>query len=101
MTGSKWSRIDNWETIGTDLTSPTSKSARNKRHPQAGHFDENSTYDQILEECYNLLKEIRPYSGIEAILIVLKFLFLSAKKIKWYRFFAASFKFDILLRFLN
>ena len=51
LTGLKWSRIHNWETIGIDLTSPKSKVARNKRHPQAGHFDENSTYDQILEEC--------------------------------------------------
>ncbi len=65
LTGLKWSRIHNWETIGLDLTSPKSKVARNKRHPQAGHFDENSTYDQILEECYNLLKEIRPYTGIQ------------------------------------
>jgi len=65
LTGLKWSRIHNWETIGIDLTSPKSKVARNKRHPQAGHFDENSTYDQILEECYNLLKEIRPYTGIQ------------------------------------
>ena len=65
LTGLKWSRIHNWETIGIDLTSPKSKVARNKRHPQAGHFDENSTYDQILEECYDLLKEIRPYTGIE------------------------------------
>ncbi len=65
LTGLKWSRIHNWETIGIDLTSPKSKVARNKRHPQAGHFDENSTYDQILEECYDLLKEIRPYTGIQ------------------------------------
>ena len=65
LTGLTWSRIDNWETIGLDLTSPTSKSARNKRHPQAGHFTTNSTYNDILKECYDLLKEIRPITGIE------------------------------------
>ena len=42
-----------------------SKAARNKRHPQAGHFNENSTYSEILEECYELLKEIRPLTGID------------------------------------
>jgi len=65
LTGLNWSRIHNWETIGIDLTSPTSKSARNKRHPQAGHFTEDSTYNDILKECYDLLKEIRPITGIQ------------------------------------
>ena len=65
LTGLKWSRIDNWETIGIDLTSPTSKSARNKRHPQAGHFTDKNTYSEILAECYDLLKEIRPITGIQ------------------------------------
>jgi len=65
LTDLTWSRIHNWETIGIDLTSPTSKSARNKRHPQAGHFTTNSTYNDILKECYDLLKEIRPITGIE------------------------------------
>ena len=65
LTGLKWDMIPNWETIGIDLTSPTSKSARNKRHPQAGHFTTKSTYNDILKECYDLLKEIRPITGIE------------------------------------
>jgi len=65
LTGLTWSRIHNWETIGLDLTSPTSKSARNKRHPQAGHFNEKNTYSEIIKECYDLLKEIRPITGIE------------------------------------
>ena len=65
LTGLTWSRIHNWETIGLDLTSPTSKSARNKRHPQAGHFTEKNTYSEIIKECYDLLKEIRPITGIE------------------------------------
>ena len=65
LTDLTWSRIHNWETIGLDLTSPTSKIARNKRHPQAGHFTENSTYNDILKECYDLLKEIRPITGIQ------------------------------------
>ena len=65
LTDLTWSRIHNWETIGLDLTSSTSKSARNKRHPQAGHFTTNSTYNDILRECYDLLKEIRPITGIE------------------------------------
>jgi len=65
LTDLTWSRIHNWETIGLDLTSSTSKSARNKRHPQAGHFTTNSTYNDILKECYDLLKEIRPITGIE------------------------------------
>jgi len=65
LTNLTWSRIHNWETIGLDLTSPTSKSARNKRHPQAGHFTTNSTYNDILKECYDLLKEIRPITGIQ------------------------------------
>ena len=65
LTGLNWSRIHNWETIGLDLTSPTSKSARNKRHPQAGHFTDKNTYSEILGECYDLLKEIRPITGIE------------------------------------
>ena len=65
LTGIKWWVVHNWETIGLDLTSPVSKAARNKRHPQAGHFNENSTYSEILEECYELLKEIRPLTGID------------------------------------
>ena len=65
LTGLKWSRIHDWETIGLDLTSSTSKSARNKRHPQAGHFTEKNTYSEIIKECYDLLKEIRPITGIE------------------------------------
>ena len=65
LTGIKWWVVHNWETIGLDLTSPVSKAARNKRHPQAGHFNENSTYSEILEECYELLKEIRPITGID------------------------------------
>jgi hypothetical protein len=65
LTGIKWWVVHNWETIGLDLTSSVSKSARNKRHPQAGHFDESSTYSEILEECYELLKEIRPITGID------------------------------------
>jgi len=65
LTGLKWSRIHDWETIGLDLTSPTSKSARNKRHPQAGHFSEKNTYSDVLKECYELLKEIRPITGID------------------------------------
>ncbi len=65
LTGLKWSRIHNWETIGIDLTSPTSKVARNKRHPQAGHFTDKNTYNDILGECYDLLKEIRSITGIE------------------------------------
>ena len=65
LTDLTWSRIHNWETIGLDLTSPTSKSARNKRHPQAGHFTDKNTYSEILEECYNLLAEIRPITGIQ------------------------------------
>jgi hypothetical protein len=65
LTGLKWSRIHNWETIGIDLTSPTSKSARNKRHPQAGHFTEKNNYSEIVGECYELLKDIRPITGIQ------------------------------------
>ena len=65
LTGKTWSRIHNWETIGLDLTSPKSKVARNKRHPQAGHFGTHSTYDDVLKECYDLLAEIRPYTGIQ------------------------------------
>ena len=65
LTGLEWSRIHDWETIGLDLTSRVSKVARNKRHPQAGHFSEDSTYSEILQECYELLKEIRPITKIE------------------------------------
>ena len=65
LTGLKWDTIPDWKTIGIDLTSPTAKSARNKRHPQAGHFTEKNTYSEILKECYDLLKEIRPITGIE------------------------------------
>ena len=65
LTSLKWSRIHDWETIGLDLTSPKSKSARNKRHPQAGHFTEQNTYTEVLKECYDLLKEIRPITGID------------------------------------
>lgn len=65
LTGLTWSRIHNWETIGIDLTSPKSKIARNKRHPQAGHFSEQNTYSDVLKECYELLKEIRPITGID------------------------------------
>ena len=65
LTGLEWSRIHNWETIGLDLTSPKSKVARNKRHPMAGHFNEKNTYDDVLNECYDLLKEIRPITGIQ------------------------------------
>ena len=65
LTKLKWSRIHDWETIGLDLTSPKSKIARNKRHPQAGSFTTNNTYDDVLRECYELLKEIRSVSGIE------------------------------------
>ena len=65
LTGLKWDTIPDWETIGLDLTSPTAKSARNKRHPQAGHFTTENTYSDILEECYHLLKEIRPITGIQ------------------------------------
>ena len=65
LTGLTWSRIHNWETIGIDLTSPKSKIARNKRHPQAGHFSEKNTYSDVLKECYELLKEIRPITGID------------------------------------
>ena len=65
LTGLTWSRIHNWETIGLDLTSSTSKSARNKRHPQAGHFTEKNTYSEILGECHDLLAEIRPITGIQ------------------------------------
>ena len=65
LTGLKWSRIHDWETIGLDLTSPKSKIARNKRHPQAGHFTEKNTYSEIIKECYDLLKEIRPITGIQ------------------------------------
>ena len=65
LTGLTWSRIHDWETIGLDLTSPESKIARNKRHPQAGHFTEKNTYSEVLKECYELLKEIRPITGID------------------------------------
>ena len=65
LTDLTWSRIHDWETIGLDLTSPTSKSARNKRHPQAGHFTEKNTYSEVIKECYDLLKEIRPITGIQ------------------------------------
>ena len=65
LTGLKWDTIPDWETIGLDLTSPTSKSARNKRHPQAGNFTTRTTYSDILRECYDLLKEIRPITGIQ------------------------------------
>jgi len=65
LTGLTWSRIHNWETIGIDLTSPKSKIARNKRHPMAGHFSESNTYNDVLKECYELLKEIRPITGID------------------------------------
>ena len=65
LTGMKWWRIHDWETIGLDLTSPKSKLARNKRHPQAGDFTVDSTYNEILERCYNLLAKIRPYTGIQ------------------------------------
>ena len=65
LTSLKWSRIHDWETIGLDLTSPQSKIARNKRHPQAGHFTEQNTYTDILKECYDLLKKIRPITGID------------------------------------
>ena len=65
LTGLTWSRIHDWETIGIDLTSPKSKIARNKRHPMAGHFSEKNTYSDVLKECYELLKEIRPITGID------------------------------------
>ena len=65
LTGLTWSRIHDWETIGLDLTSPESKIARNKRHPMAGHFTEKNTYSEVLKECYELLKEIRPITGID------------------------------------
>tara|TARA_B100000927_G_scaffold62778_1_gene49230 strand:+ start:2614 stop:4512 length:1899 start_codon:yes stop_codon:yes gene_type:complete len=65
LTGLEWSRIHDWETIGLDLTSSKSKLARNKRHPMAGHFTEKNSYTDILKECYSLLKEIRPMTGIE------------------------------------
>ncbi len=65
LTGLEWSRIHDWETIGLDLTSPKSKLARNKRHPMAGHFTENNTYSDVLKECYELLKEIRPITKID------------------------------------
>jgi hypothetical protein len=65
LTGVKWDTIPDWGTIGLDLTSETSKVARNKRHPMAGHFTEKNTYSEILKECYDLLKEIRPITGIE------------------------------------
>ena len=65
LTGLKWSRIHDWETIGLDLTSPKSKLARNKRHPQAGHFTTDSTYSEILKECHDLLAEIRPITKIK------------------------------------
>ena len=65
LTGVKWDTIPDWGTIGLDLTSDTSKIARNKRHPMAGHFTEKNTYSEILKECYDLLAEIRPITGIE------------------------------------
>jgi len=65
LTGSEWSTIHNWESIGLDLTSSTAKDGRNKRHPMAGDFDETSTYSQIIRECYYLLAEIRIMTGIQ------------------------------------
>ena len=65
LTGLEWSRIHDWETIGLDLTSSESKVARNKRHPQAGHFTVDSTYSEVLKECHDLLAEIRPITKIQ------------------------------------
>tara|TARA_Y100001963_G_scaffold150915_1_gene232865 strand:- start:135 stop:893 length:759 start_codon:yes stop_codon:yes gene_type:complete len=65
LTGLEWTRIHDWETMGLDLASNIAKSHRQKRHPQAGHFTEKSTYNQILKECKDLLDEIRPMTGIE------------------------------------
>ena len=65
LTGVRWDTIPDWGTIGLDLTSDTSKVARNKRHPMAGHFTEKNTYSEILKQCYDLLKEIRPITGID------------------------------------
>tara|TARA_B100001057_G_scaffold498299_1_gene604870 strand:- start:98 stop:2086 length:1989 start_codon:yes stop_codon:yes gene_type:complete len=61
----EWDTIPDWQSIGLDLTSSKSKEGRNKRHPQAGHFTMRSNYNDILKECYELLKEIRPITGIK------------------------------------
>lgn len=65
LTGDEWSTIHNWESIGIDLTSSVAKVTRQKRHPMAGNFNENSNYSDILKECYDLLAEIREMTGIQ------------------------------------
>ena len=65
LTGLEWTRIHDWETISLDLTSPVSKVARNKRHPQAGTFTEENTYSDIVKACHDLLEEIRPITKIQ------------------------------------